>query len=145
MSKKLSSPLMQKNGEKYLFTFVISFIIFAVMVIPLLIYTKGYLIYYGDYNSQQIPFYMHAHDVIRSGEFMWDWGTDLGTNFLGSYSFYLFGSPFFWLTIPFPREIVPFLMAPLLCLKYALASTTAYAYIRKFVRNKNLAVVGGLL
>lgn len=45
MSKKLSSPLMQKNGEKYLFTFVISFIIFAVMVIPLLIYTKGYLIY----------------------------------------------------------------------------------------------------
>ena len=85
MSKKLSSPLMQKNGEKYLFTFVISFIIFAVMVIPLLIYTKGYLIYYGDYNSQQIPFYMHAHDVIRSGEFMWDWGTDLGTNLLGSY------------------------------------------------------------
>ena len=145
MSKKLSSPLMQKNGEKYLFTFVISFIIFAVMVIPLLIYTKGYLIYYGDYNSQQIPFYMHAHDVIRSGEFMWDWGTDLGTNFLGSYSFYLFGSPFFWLTIPFPREIVPFLMAPLLCLKYALASTTAYAYIRKFVRNKKLAVVGSLL
>ena len=145
MSKKLSSPLMQKNGEKYLFTFVISFIIFAVMVIPLLIYTKGYLIYYGDYNSQQIPFYMHAHDVIRSGEFMWDWGTDLGTNFLGSYSFYLFGCPFFWLTIPFPREIVPFLMAPLLCLKYALASTTAYAYIRKFVRNKKLAVVGSLL
>ena len=145
MSKKLGSPLTQKNGEKYLFTFVISFIIFAVMVIPLLIYTKGYLIYYGDYNSQQIPFYMHAHDVIRSGEFMWDWGTDLGTNFLGSYSFYLFGSPFFWLTIPFPREVVPFLMAPLLCLKYAIASTTAYAYIRKFVRNKNLAVVDGLL
>lgn len=75
-----------------------------------------------------------AHDAVRSGNIFWNWNTDLGANFIGSYSFYLLGSPFFWLTLPFPSAAVPYLMAPLLMLKFALSSLTAYAYLRRFVR-----------
>ena len=106
---------------------------------------QGYFLYYGDFNVQQIPFYQMCHDAIREGNIFWSWTTDLGANFISSYSFYNLGSPFFWLTLPFPSEVVPYLMAPLLMLKTALAATTSYAYIARFVRNKDYALIGGLL
>ena len=65
-----------------------------------MIWDRGYLIFLGDFNSQQIPFYHVAHRAIRSGQWGWNWQTDLGVSFIGSYSFYLLGSPFFWLTVP---------------------------------------------
>ena len=110
-----------------------------------MIYTGGYYLYYGDYNSQQIPFYIHAQDFIKNEGLGWDWGTDLGSNFLGSYSFYLLGSPFFWLTVPLPNNLVVFAMPVLLAVKHGVATLTAYAFIRRFVRNKNAALIGGCL
>ena len=55
----------------------------------------SYCIYYGDYNVQQIPFYEHCVRMVHEGNFGWDWLADLGANFIGSYSYYLLGSPFF--------------------------------------------------
>ena len=89
--------------------------------------------------------YQLAHRAIRSGNIGFNLYTDLGVNFIGSYSFYLLGSPFFWLTIPFPNEALPYLMAPLFCLKFAVAATTACAFIRRFVTNRDYALIGGLL
>ena len=124
--------------------FFIALAMAFLLFLPFLIIDKGLFIYYGDFNVQQIPFYRMAHDAVRSGNIFWNWNTDLGANFIGSYSFYLLGSPFFWLTLPFPSAAVPYLMAPLLMLKFALSSLTAYAYLRRFVR-PDFAVMGGLL
>ena len=77
--------------------------------------------------------------------FGWDWGTDLGSSFIGSYSFYLLGSPFFWLTTIFPSSFVPYMIPWLLALKTAVASVFAYAYIRRFVDDPCSCFVGGLL
>ena len=91
-----------------------------------MIYDKGYFLFYGDFNVQQVPFYKLAHEAVRSGSINWSFGTDLGTNFIGSYTFYLLGSPFFWLTLPFPTEFVPHLIGPaaytqiFLCIAYLL-------------------------
>lgn len=117
----------------------------VVIFLPFIIFDKGYFIYYGDFNVQQIPFYKLAHEAVRSGDIFWSWYTDLGVNFIGSYSFYLLFSPFFWLTLPFPTAAVPYLMAPLLILKFACASLTAYLYLERFVRDRAWAVLGGLL
>jgi len=140
-----ASPLIKRGKEKYLTAFLMGFFIMLLVIMPIIVYTGGYYIYYGDYNSQQIPFYTHAHDFVKSEGLGWDWNTDLGANFIGSYSFYLLGSPFFWLTLPFPRGSVVFLMPVLLAVKHGIAALTAYAYIRRFVRNKNAALIGGLL
>jgi hypothetical protein len=59
----------------------------------------GYFLYYGDFNVQQVPFYQMVHDAIRSGEWQWSYTTDLGSSLVGSYTFYLLGSPFFWLSM----------------------------------------------
>ena len=131
--------------KQYAIVFGLALLTSFIFFLPFLIWDKGYFVYYGDFNVQQIPFYRMCHDAIRSGNVYWNWYTDLGANFVGSYAFYLLGSPYFWLTLLFPSSAVPYLMAPLLMLKFATASVTGYAYIRRFVKNPNYAIIGGLL
>ncbi len=135
----------QTQRRFYFLAFLIGFGSLLLVLLPIILLDNGYFIYYGDYNSQQIPFYNLANDAVRSGSFGWNWYTDLGVNFVGSYSFYLLGSPFFWLSTILPRSWVTFSMPVLLAMKHGLAATTAYAYIQRFVRNPNAAVIGGLL
>ncbi|MDE5565104.1 MAG: YfhO family protein, partial [Oscillospiraceae bacterium] len=134
------------SGEKYGTVFILAFLSMFIVLVPLMILDKGYFIYYGDFVSQQLPFYFHANGVVHDGGLLgWDWGTDLGSSFLGSYAFYLTGSPFFWLSTLLPQNLVLYAIPWLLCLKHAVAALTAYGYIRRFVRNKQAAVIGGLL
>lgn len=151
MLKSLNKPLSPSRSladrpkERYLFIFVVAFVTTCLIFLPFVIQDNGLFLFYGDYNVQQIPFYKLAHEAVRSGNIWWNWNTDLGANFIGSYSFYLLGSPFFWLTIPFPNSWVPYLMAPLFALKFSIAAVTGYAFIRRFVKNPDYAVIGGLL
>lgn len=142
---KLARADINKNKRYWHKAFLGGLLLATLIFLPFLILDNGLFLYYGDFNVQQIPFYQMIHDTIRSGNFGWSHTTDLGANIIGSYSFYLFGSPFFWLTIPFPSEAVPYLMAPLLILKSGCAALSAYIFLRRYVQNKNLAVIGGLL
>ena len=143
-SQQKHSSLSPKK-ELYLSTFVISLFVSALFFVPYMIMSEGYFTFYGDFNVQQIPFYQECHKAIKDGNIFWNWNTDLGANFIGSYSFYLLGSPFFWLTIPFPNSFVPYLMGPLLILKFASAALTAYMFIRRFTRTPEAARLGGIL
>ncbi len=127
-----------------------SFVISAGITIPFILVElvktgSAVFLYYGDYNAQQICFYEHCVEMVRSGNFGWDWLTDLGSNFAGSYSYYMLGSPFFWLMCAFPSTWAPYLMAPMYMVKYMVAAVIAYAYLQRFVKNKNYAVIGAML
>ena len=139
------SVIAEGRHEPYLQVFLLGTVIMLLIMVPVMILTGGYFVYYGDFNSQQLPFYRVAHDAVTNGAFGWNWRTDLGANFIGSYSFYLLGSPFFWVTALFPSEAVLFLMPYLLALKHGFAALTAYAYLRRFVRGRHAAMIGGLL
>ena len=141
----LKHTALRPQKEKYLSTFIIALITASALFVPYMIMGEGYFIFYGDFNVQMIPFYKEAHKAIKAGNIFWNWNTDLGANFIGSYSYYLLGSPFFWLTIPFPNSTVPYFMGPLLILKFACAAFTAYCYIRRFTRTPQAARLGGLL
>lgn len=119
----------------------LSFLIF----LPFLVVDGGRFLFYGDFNVQQVPFYRLAHDAVRAGEWGWNYKTDLGVNFIGSYSFYLLGSPFFWLTIPFPSDWLQYLMGPLFILKFACAALTGYVYIHRYTKSKDTALIGAVL
>lgn len=139
--KRLGKPRQMR-----LIVFLLGLFTAAAFFVPFIVKDNGYFVFFGDFNVQQIPFYQHCHELVRSGEFTgWDWQTDLGSNFIGSYTFYLLGSPFFWLTLLFPNSFVPYLMGPLLILKFACASLTGYMFIRRFTSRPESAVVGGLL
>ena len=134
------------NGQvQYLFVLAVGFITALTVMLPYMIYDSGYFLMYGDFNVQQYPFYMHAHDAILAGETGWDFKTDLGVNFIGSYSFYNLGSPFFLLTLLLPSGAVPYTIGPLLAVKICCAGMTGYAYIRRFTKYEEYAVLGGLM
>ena len=145
LQKQMERRLLGWRANYFLKAFLYGLGLSFLAFLPFVLVDNGYFLYYGDFNVQQVPFYQMCHDAIRSGNIGWSWTTDLGANFIGSYTFYLLGSPFFWLTIPFPSEVVPYLMAPLLVLKFACASLTGFIYLRRYVRRESWAVVGGLL
>ena len=117
----------------------------AAIVVPIMVIDNGYFLYYGDFNAQQIPFYRLAHDEILSGHLYWSHLTDLGANFIASYSFYVLGSPFFLITLLLPSAWVPYAMGPLLILKLGCCSLSAYIFLRRYTRDRLWAVIGGLL
>lgn len=137
---------MYKSELKYYRkAFLLAAIMGLILFLPFVIIDGGYFIYYGDYNAQQIPFYTLCNQAIKNGELMWNWQTDMGVNFIGSYSFYTLGSPFFWLSVPFPAEAAKYLMMPLMVLKISCCSLFAFAFIRRFVKKPKSALIGGLL
>ncbi len=141
-SKKM---LLKPQKERRMFTFLVALLTAACLFVPYMIMSEGYFTFYGDFNVQQIPFYQMCHQAIRTGDVNWNWLTDLGSDFVGSYAFYLLGSPFFWVTLLFPNSFVPYLMGPLLILKFACAALTGYLYIRRFTKTAYAASLGGLL
>ncbi len=145
MIREANYNRLGKKKQLKLATFIVALITACAFFVPFIISGKGYFIFFGDFNVQQIPFYQYCHQMVRSGDFGWSWLTDLGSNFIGSYSFYLLGSPFFWITLLFPNSFVPYLMGPLLILKFAFAALTAYMFIRRFTARAETAMIGGLL
>lgn len=137
---------MFKSEKKYYQkSFLIALAMAAVLFLPFVILDGGYFVFYGDYNAQQIPFFKHSVEMVHNGTFGWDWQTDLGANFIGSYTYYTLGSPFFWFMTLFPASVSEYLMAPLLCVKIALFSLFGFMYIRRFVAKPQTALIGGIL
>lgn len=145
MTKKTLNLNFKTKAVQYLLVFFGALILAHIIFIPFVIMDGGTFNYIGDYNCQQIPFYIEANESVRNGELFWNWNTDLGANFIGSYAFYLIGSPFFWLTVLLPLSWVPKAIPFLICLKTAVAALTAYAYLKRVVKNKNYAFLGALL
>ncbi len=137
--------MLKQEKKYYRNAFLIAFIMGLVLLLPFVVIDGGYFVYYGDYNAQQIPFYKTCIEAVHDGNFGWNWQTDLGVNFVGSYSFYTLGSPFFWLAALFPASVSQYLMAPLLALKLGLCSLFAFMYVRRFVTKPQSAVIAGIL
>lgn len=135
----------KKQWNGYLLSFAACFATAFFLFLPFITVDKGFFLYCGDFNSQQIPFYSYCMDTVRSGGASFSWATDLGSSFITSYSFYNLGSPIFWLACLFPGWMAPYLLAPLLCLKFGLAGLGAYGFLRRYVSHRNTALLGALL
>lgn len=142
----LNDPFYYYKQVAFISLVLGTLIIFPFMFRELFVNSKRFIfLYYGDYNVQQVPFYRHCVEMVHNGNFGWDWNTDLGSNFMGSYSYYMLGSPFFWMLCLFPSSWTPYLMGPMFVIKYVAAAVIAYAFFKRFVKNKNYAVIGALL
>ncbi|CAM3296043.1 YfhO family protein [Sporolactobacillus spathodeae] len=129
----------------YLLMFCLCFATAGLTFIPELVIHKGLFSLVGDFNYQQIPFNILSNRAFKTGDLFWNWSTDLGSNFIGSYSFYTLGSPFFWLSLLFPPMFFQYLVGPLFLLKYCVAGMAAFAYLRRYVRDSRYAMIGALL
>ena len=128
----------------------------AVFFLPFYLLDVGFFHYAGDFNSQQISFYRYMNGFVKGAGYpdsafagaphnTFSWATDLGSGVMNAYSFYLYGSPFFWLSVLLPQSWLPYMMVPLLVLKFGVAGGGAHLYLRRYVKNANYAVLGACL
>lgn len=120
-------------------------LIATVAMLPFVIRAGGFLTLVADFNEQQTSFNMLVNDELKAGNGAFCWAADLGGSLIGSFSFYNLGSPFFWLSFLFPSRIFPYLMAPLLVLKYTVAALCAFVWLGRFSRKYRLLQLGALL
>lgn len=146
---------MPGRRDQMLRTMLLCALTAAIFFLPFYIIDGGFFHYAGDFNSQQISFYRYMNGFIKGAGYpdgmagaarsTFSWATDLGSGAMNAYSFYLYGSPFFWLSLIFPQNWLPYLMAPLLVLKFAVAGGGAYRYLCRYVRRSDHAVLGACL
>lgn len=125
--------------------FVIVYLSMLFIMIPNIINNHGLFLYAGDYFFQQIPFYKHAVDVLHSNGVGWDWYTDLGNDFITSYSYYLTGSVFFWMISWLSSNLIVYAMPLMLAFKTAIGAVGAYLYIGRYVRDTNAIFIGAYM
>lgn len=145
MSNRLFDMNSFTKKKEYTFVFLLSLFLAVLFFLPYVIQDKGYFFYLGDYNCQQIPFNILANEAVKNGNIFWNWNTDLGSNFIGSYAFYLLGSPFFLIQLILPSSVIPMALPWVLCLKFAVSAVTSYLYISRFIKNKNYTLIASLL
>lgn len=133
------------NRHPFQKAFFLGFLTAFCLFIPYLVVDKGFFTYAGDFNSQQIPFYMYMNKMVKSGSLDWGWAIDLGSSVVNSFSFYLLGSPFFWMSCLFPYKAVPYIMPYLLMLKFAVGNMGAFGYLRRYAKNDNYAMIGAVM
>lgn len=146
---------MPGRRDQMLRTMLLCALTAAIFFLPFYIIDGGFFHYAGDFNSQQISFYRYMNGFIKGAGYpdgmagaarsTFSWATDLGSGAMNAYSFYLYGSPFFWLSLIFPQNWLPYLMVPLLVLKFAVAGGGAYRYLCRYVRHSDHAVLGACL
>ncbi|MFV0413525.1 MAG: YfhO family protein [Oscillospiraceae bacterium] len=146
MTKAVLPVLAQKSKKQEGMNGVLlSFLLGAAgaffILLPFWLVDKGLFLYAGDYNSQQIPFYMYVQQFIKDGGGTWSWATDLGSSVINSYSFYNIGSPFLWVTMLLPSRWLPYLMVPLFCLKFGCIAAAANLYLSRYAKTRNMAVI----
>lgn len=116
-----------------------------IAVLPVLIVNGGNLFLVGDYMTQQIPFIRECRRMLLSGAPFWSHNTFLGANFLGTYSFYNWASPFFLPLFLLPEKDVAFGAGVMLIIKLSVAAMTASLYLKKHIRTPHLVFTGALI
>jgi len=131
--------------RKALLAFLLSSLLGMLIVLPNVILNKGIFAIISDFNFQQVPFNMLMNKAIKNGNILWTWYNELGSNFIGTFSFYNLLSPFSIFGYLFPGNWYPYLVGPIIILKYGVGGLTSYLFLKRYVKNKNYAIVGSLL
>lgn len=136
---------MIKKMPETVKVFWIIFICMMIVMLPSMVSSHGLFLYPSDYTFQQIPFYKHGADTVRNTGIGWDWYTDLGTDFLASYSYYLSGSVFFWMLSVLGSHLIIYFMPVMIAVKVALGAVGAFIFIRRYVIRSEAVFLGAFM
>lgn len=115
------------------------------MFLPITILEKGLIFIGSDFNLQQMIFGEVMNYSLKEGSYLWTWFNDLGSDFIGTFSFYNLFSPFNVFTYLFPARWYPYLCSFLTIVKFGVGGLTSYLFLKRYVKNKKLVLLGSLL
>ena len=103
MKKKVKNLFKNKTFLAFFYSLCLG----ALIILPNLIYDKGQYNLQADFSFQQIPFNIMINESIKEGSFLWTWFNELGSNFIGTFTFYNLFSPFNLVAYIFPASWFP--------------------------------------
>lgn len=122
--------------------FLLGMLTACVGIAPHIIFGGGCLSMANDYSALFMPQAMMANTVIKSGNLLWNWGIDLGGNYLESFGL---GSAFSWLLLLFSTEQVPYVMGWMITLKFAVAALTSALFFKRHFSDERIVIICSLL
>ncbi len=135
--------MIKKYSTGYLM--LVSTLMIITIMLPVLIANNGSLYLVGDHMSQQIPFIKESKRLLLSGQPFWSSNTFLGSNFLGTYSFYNYASPFYWPLFIIPENLLGIGLSITFAFKHLLAAASAHLYLKRYIKTPHLAFIGALI
>ena len=126
----------------YLAAFLVPVLLMLTIFIVQTIYPFGDRSFlHVDMYHQYFPFLNEFYDKLKSGDsLLFSWTTGLGSNFLALFVYYL-SSPFNWLAVLFPENLLIEFQSYLVILKIGLAGFTSCYYFRHHFQKKSPALV----
>ena len=131
--------------NKFILAFLLSFILGCLIIIPNMIAGDGIYHLYADFDFQEIPFHKLMNYSIKNNEFLWTWNNDFGSNFIATFSFYNLFSPFNLIGLLFSDKYFEYIIGIIFILKYAVTGLTSFLFMKRYVKNKDYAILGSLL
>lgn len=122
-----------------------NFLVASLAIVPFLIAGKGYIAMSHDFAAQEIPFQLFMNRTVKSGNLLWNFNIDLGSNFIESFAFYNLGSPFFWLMCLLPTTWMPKVMGWIMILKVAVAGMSSAMFFRRHLEKDKTAIMVSML
>lgn len=129
----------------WVLAFLVNFIVALAAILPYLIRDNGYFALPFDWSAEEMAYNIFMNRSIKEGSILWNWGIDLGGNFLESFGFYNLGSIFFWISMLFPADSMPHVMGWILILKFAAAGMTSALYFERHLESRAAIIVATML
>lgn len=133
-----------KANNNYTKVFFVASVMALCIILPVMLANNGNLYLIGDYMTQQIPFIRECRRMLRTGAPFWSSNTLFGANFLGSYAFYNYGSPFYWPLYLIPESMTGVGLSIMFVIRHAVAALTSYVYLKRYSQNHHLVFIGSL-
>ncbi len=116
----------------------------ALALLPVMM-LRGDLWLSSDFVHQEVSFILETKRMFASGAPWWSWNTYLGSDFIGSYSFYTLTSPFVWINCLLPESMLEVGLAITFVLKFLCLGWLSWCYLRKMGVSRQNAAFGAYL
>lgn len=140
MKKKLNKKSLKIFLEYTILFFIISLIAFLGFILR----GKSLLLFKDAFNQHFIIF-KNYHDIIRNGFSLFSWNIGLGEGIIGQYAYYIMGDPFFYLSIPFPTEMLKYIYSILIILRIYCCGLTFMLFCKYKKKDNFSTLIGSLV
>lgn len=124
--------------------FLCALLVAAAFIVPAVIAGGGIFYVSNDQITQQLPFTQQIVKNLHSGSFAYDFTLDLGSGLIEGYAWYNLSSVFSLVLLLFPYTVTPYLLGPMLALKFGFAGLFSFMWLRRHTKTDLAALCGSL-